>query len=312
MKNHSTLIKSNQLIASIGAINVDRSYKCLNTYNMRDSNTAKLNETLGGVMLNISTNLTYLGHKVIFNSFIGSDRNAEFIISKLSEIGLVTSKIIKIPNKKTGSYTVILDKEGKVIIGASEMSIMDYITPLMIKKNIKDIKADIWILDCNFSPKTLTSIIPYIKYKTLIATGVSKSKTIRLIPILKYLDYLFINEDELLGLNKNTNNIEKSIKKILNLGTKVIFVTLGDKGAIVASKNEFYKSKILKTNIKDLNGTGDAFCAAAISCIQKKFTLKQTLNYSLACSSLIAEVNGSTRNDLSDRLILNKLNYKNM
>ncbi len=303
--------KKNNLIGCIGAINIDRSYKCINSYNYSDSNIATLTESIGGVMFNITSILHHLCNKVTFLSFIGDDNESEVIKKKLSDIGLDTTNIISINNEKTGTYTAIQDKNGEMIIGVNDMSIIEKIKPDLVEDSLRKINANSWIIDSNFKEESLEKIIFLLNKKILIATAVSKYKAPRLKPVLKNLDYLFLNKDELFAIMPKETRLRDAIEKILKLGTKNIFVTLGSKGAIAANNNKFIKESIFPTKVIDLNGTGDAFCGAAISYIRQNMPLKDILRYGLASSSLLAEVSGSTRIDLNHKLIEKRLSMGN-
>ena len=296
-----------KLVACLGAVNIDRIYKCKNTHIMRDSNISDLSESVGGVMYNITSSLNSLLCKTKLISFIGDDKESAMIIKHLSKIGINISSIKKIKNQKTGSYTAIQDKSGEIIIGVNEMSIIEEIKPQFIEKIINNTFAKTWVIDSNFKREPIEKIIYLLKNKKLIATAVSVYKAPRLKPALKYLDYLFLNQDELFALAPKEKNIRKAIDKILKLGTKNIFVTLGSRGAIAASGTEYIKKKNYPTKIIDLNGAGDAFCGSAIACIQKELPLKYTLDYALSTSSLIAEVKGSIRSNLTNKLITDKI-----
>ena len=89
--------------------------------------------------------------------------------------------------------------------------------------------------------------------------------------------------------------------KIPVQGDKTGDTTLLDLG------KEYIKKTIYPTKIIDLYGAGDAFCGSAISCIQKELPLKYTLDYALSTSSLIAEVKGSIRSNLTNKLITDKI-----
>ena len=234
-----------KLVACLGAVNIDRIYKCKNTHIMRDSNISDLSESVGGVMYNITSSLNSLLCKTKLISFIGDDKESAMIIKHLSKIGINISSIKKIKNQKTGSYTAIQDKSGEIIIGVNEMSIIEEIKPQFIEKIINNTFAKTWVIDSNFKREPIEKIIYLLKNKKLIATAVSVYKAPRLKPALKYLDYLFLNQDELFALAPKEKNIRKAIDKILKLGTKNIFVTLGSRGAIAASGTEYIKKKKL-------------------------------------------------------------------
>ena len=305
-----TPLEEKKFIGCIGAINIDRSYKCYQSFNMGDSNIANLTQSVGGVMFNITSTLNNLSHKVDLISFLGDDIESIIVKEYLTQIGINTSNIFTIKNQKTGTYTVILDKQGEIIIGVNDMSIIEKIKINNFEEKVNKINANTWVIDSNFKEKSLEKIVSLLKNKNLIATAVSKYKAPRLKPALKFLDYLFLNEDELFALTPKEKNLRNAIDSILKFGTKNIFVTLGSNGAIAANSNNFIQESVFPTKVVDLNGTGDAFCGAAISYIKKNMPLVDILKYGLASSSLLAEVSGSTRKDLNHNLINKRLSSK--
>ena len=307
MKNSISLDHTNGLIACIGAINFDRTFKCTHKPYLGESNIAKLRESTGGVMYNVASTLHYLKCKVNLVSFLGEDSDSKKIKKNLLAIGLDQSVLVNIPKEKTGTYTLILDNLGNIVIGVSEMSIFNKVGPQEIESAVKKIHADTWVIDSNFQGETLEKLIDSTRSKKLIATAVSSIKAPHLVPVLKYLDCLFLNKSELFSISAGEKNIRDAIEKILRKGTKEIFVTLGPNGAIAANVNEYIEAPIFPTKVRDLNGAGDAFCGTVISCLQGNSTTNESLISGLAASSLLAESDGSTRIDLCKQLIENKI-----
>lgn len=306
MKNKTFLNNPNELIACIGAINIDRTFKCTHTPSFGESNIATLIETTGGVMYNVAFTLHHLNCKINFVSFTGEDSDSKKIKNQLIAIGLDHSGLINVPNGKTGTYTLVLDNDSNIIIGLSEMSIFQKVDTREIVNAIKNTRAETWVIDSNFEGETLEQLIDSTKEKKLIATAVSSIKAPRLVPVLKHLDCLFLNKSELFSISSGEKSIKDSIEKILKAGTKSVFVTLGPDGAIAANANEYIEAPNFPTVVRDLNGTGDAFCGTAISFLHRNSTTNEALIAGLAASSLLAETDGSTRIDFCNQLIEKK------
>lgn len=69
---------------------------------------------------------------------------------------------------------------------------------------------------------------------------------------------------------------ENQVKKFINLGAKLVIMTLGKDGAIVSDGTEILKFNTLATEIVDT--TGAAFWSGFYTGITKSYTLKESLN----------------------------------
>jgi len=81
--------------------------------------------------------------------------------------------------------------------------------------------------------------------------------------MLQYADILKVSEEELFFLT-GEKNINKACKIIQAQGIKLIFVTLGEKGATYLYKNITNHHDTYKVNVVDTTGCGDAFMGAII------------------------------------------------
>jgi len=81
--------------------------------------------------------------------------------------------------------------------------------------------------------------------------------------MLQYTDILKVSEEELLFLTGETD-INKGCKILKEQGIKLIFVTLGEKGATYLYKDITNHHDGYKVNVVDTTGCGDAFMGAII------------------------------------------------
>lgn len=118
---------------------------------------------------------------------------------------------------------------------------------------------------------------------------------------MKYVDILKVSEDELL-LVSGFGNMATAIAKLIGLGVKVICITQGAKGCIVATKTGINNVPSFKTEIVDTMGAGDSFFGAFLSRIAKSAKPLSDLDtedligfsvYSNACGALSARKLGA-------------------
>ncbi|MGN0600843.1 MAG: carbohydrate kinase [Oscillospiraceae bacterium] len=113
---------------------------------------------------------------------------------------------------------------------------------------------------------------------------------------MKYVDILKVSEDELL-LVSGFGNMATAIAKLIGLGVKVICITQGAKGCIVATKSGINNVPSFKAEIVDTMGAGDSFFGAFLSRISRspkplsEIETEELINismYSNACGALSA------------------------
>ncbi|MGN1136090.1 MAG: carbohydrate kinase [Oscillospiraceae bacterium] len=118
---------------------------------------------------------------------------------------------------------------------------------------------------------------------------------------LKLVDILKVSEDEL-QLVSGFGNMATAIAKLIGLGVKIICITQGAKGCIVATKTGINNVSSFKTEIVDTMGAGDSFLGAFLSQIAKTAKPFSTLDtddligistYANACGALSARKLGA-------------------
>lgn len=118
---------------------------------------------------------------------------------------------------------------------------------------------------------------------------------------LKLVDILKVSEDEL-QLVSGFGNMATAIARLIGLGVKIICITQGAKGCIVATKTGINNVSSFKTEIVDTMGAGDSFFGAFLSQIAKtakpltdldRDDLIEISTYANACGALSARKLGA-------------------
>ncbi len=92
-------------------------------------------------------------------------------------------------------------------------------------------------------------------------------------PIIEKSHVLFLNESEAKILTGK--EYESASKFLIDMGCKMVAITLKEKGCFVTDGNESEHVEAIKTNVKDTTGAGDAFCAGFLYGLHKGKELKQ-------------------------------------
>ncbi len=119
--------------------------------------------------------------------------------------------------------------------------------------------------------------------------------------VLKMVDIVKVSEEELQILTDSGNMIT-SIAKLLGYGVKIICITQGAKGCIIATKQGIESVRAFKTETIDTLGAGDSFFGAFLSQIVKSgkelnelemADLKGFALYANACGALSSTKSGA-------------------
>ena len=244
----------------------------------------------GGVTANFTVAASRLGAKTGFFGAIGNDTYGDFLKNDFKNEDVDFSSLVTKENKPTPvNFIFVVKNTGeKVIIQSPYMhSTIPSISDLdeKIFKNIKLLHTSAIYHDL-----TIKAIKLAKKKKIFISLDLEKQIALRglskLKPILKQVDLLIPNKAGAMQLTK-AKNPEEAAKIFLELGVKTIIITLGDKGALIVTKNKNVIIPAIKVNPIDTTGAGDTFCAAiCYSYVLKKFNIEKATLFANAAAAL--------------------------
>ncbi|MBI5528958.1 MAG: sugar kinase [Deltaproteobacteria bacterium] len=100
--------------------------------------------------------------------------------------------------------------------------------------------------------------------------------------IARHCDYVVGSEQFALDLGLRS----EIAKKVLSLGVKACTITLGSRGSITFTKNDFFKTPAFKVDVVDTTGAGDVFHGAHIYGLLKKWDLRKVVRFASAVAAL--------------------------
>ncbi|WP_375168641.1 carbohydrate kinase [Sneathia sanguinegens] len=300
------LIKSDPSILVIGACNLDLQGIPNENLKFHNSNIGKINVGLGGVGRNIAVNLKKLMSNVNFITVLGENFYSNKILDDLNIKRINTSDILRVPDDSISMYLSILDENGEMLAGVSDMNILRYLTPEFLKTKEELIKnSEIIVIDTNI-PRESIEYIANLKHgkQKLIVDTVSIKKAAKISNILDKIDVLKTNKLEIEALFdrtfRNKKEIRQAMRELIAKGVKNIYLTLGHEGVLAMNSKKSLKLPLpLIKNVVDVTGAGDIFTATLVFCTKNELSLSKTAKVSQAASTIKIAQHGTVPENFS-------------
>ena len=264
----------------IGAVHKDKVLILKTNYFVNRTNPVVKKQSIGGVAYNIASKIAFLNQKVELVSLNCVDNIKKEIKKRKIKFRALNKSIEK------RSYTTILDKKGKMILGLADMDVYEK----KIKKfNIKFENKKIIIFDLNLSLTNIKKLINKFYKKNIISIcGTSSHKVFKIKNHLNKINILILNKQESLNLTKK-NNIIKSLKYLIRKNNKLTILITNGKNKITGYHNgNIYYCYPPKIKIKNENGAGDTMSAIFIYLYSQSISFTELLLKSTAAGSLHA------------------------
>lgn len=300
---------SGKKIIVIGAINMDIAGVPNGKIIAKDSNIGKISLSFGGVGRNIAENLARMGEDLSMLTAFGDDMFGREIKNDLTNLNIDTTLSQTYPCN-TSSYLYVADCHGEMQVAVNDMDIYEKITVDSIKKVEDKLNSyDVIVLDTNLTFEVLNYCLKNLTPKKAV-DPVSTIKAEKIKDLLGYIDLLKPNkmEAEVLSGIKITNDNEglRAAEYFIEKGVKNLFISMGEQGCIFAGGEKYGKLPIIKTEIKNATGCGDAFMAGAVKELIKSGDSEKMCLSGIAASSIALQSNDTVNKNMSEKL-LNKI-----
>ncbi len=248
------------------------------TQTENNENKTMLVQNIGGATANLAVACSRLGMKSAFIGKTGDDNFGRFAKSALEKenvdvSNLITDEIHQTPlafidHKKRGSekYTFYRHNTADMYLKSQEVS----------KKLIDECKV------FHFGSLTLIQDPAYQATVKAVQYAKSKNKIItydpnyrkslwkndeeafeKLTELINYCDIIKFSQEEF-SIMTESDNLIRGIANLLKIGIKIILISQGANGCIIASRKGITQIPTHKIEIVDTTGSGDAFLACFI------------------------------------------------
>lgn len=275
---------------------------------------ADITASVGGCAPNTAVNLAKIDRRVPINLIgkVGTDENGRYIVSQLQKYGINVSRISYTSQSPTSFCDVMSIPSGERTFfhkrGANAEFCPEDIDINSLNCDIFHIGYILLLDKFDAEDKQYGTVMARflhdvqkkgIKTSVDVVSDSSGNFEKKIIPALKYCDYVIINELECCSiwhLNPRTanggvdkNNIRIAMQKTLDAGVrekvvvhcKEMCFALDNKGNFT----EVPSLKVPKEDIKGAVGAGDAFCAGCLYGIYNGYGDKQMLEFASAAAA---------------------------
>lgn len=312
------MTQKDSYILVIGASIVDILGFTRNTYKGKDSNPGNIKISLGGVCRNISENLARVGVNTKFISIIGDDENGRNILSHSKMVGYDMEESLILEGGCTPTYMAILDHTGDMVSAVVDMESLDEMdTDFIDSKKEAISNAEYTILDADDAEMLEYILTTYNGKTKFILDPVSAAKAEKIKHLIKYFHTIKPNRYEaeiLCGFPiKTKEDLDKAGDYFLSQGVENVFISLDADGIYYMNNKETGKIKAKNVTVKNTTGAGDSFVAGVGYGYMNNLSLKDTVKYAIAMSTITISHEDTINPKMSGEyveLYLNKIEWE--
>ncbi|OCP03445.1 MULTISPECIES: carbohydrate kinase family protein [unclassified Ensifer] len=279
-------------IAVFGGAHIDRRGRISGTTAPGSSNPGTWFEEAGGGGFNAARNLARLGHNVRMISTRGGDAAGEMVTAAAAAAGVIDSPLTFL-DRKTPSYTAILENDGNLVIALADMELYRLFSPRQLqRRSLREVVATskLVLTDANLPEETIATLVQSAAASGRLVAGiaVSPAKVIRYRPCLANLSFLFMNESEARALTgKDAAEAEEWPALLGTVGLRGGVVTRG--GRAVVAFDEDRTCVIVPPALPalaDVTGAGDALASGFLSARLSGCDIADCLRHGIAAAGI--------------------------
>lgn len=289
-------------ICVLGSLNMDIVLEVEHMVKIGETIFAKnIKNIPGGKGANQAIASKRMGSEVYMIGKVGLDSNGDFLVSKLAYDGINTDYIFKDNKETTGTAIINVNNEGNnsiVVVAGANMNI----TIDEIKKSFSIIKnCDVIIAQYETPSEITVEAFDYAKSQgiiTILNPAPAKKLDEKL---LKCTDIIIPNETEAYEITgiivDDLESAKKAAKIFMIMGVSYVIITLGSKGAVLATKDKAELIPAIKVKAIDTTAAGDSFIGAIASTVDTKElsfeNLKKAIAFANKVSSIVVQRSGA-------------------
>lgn len=249
----------------------------------------------GGSPANIAMNVSRLGIRSRIASMVGDDGFGKYLIRQL-EAGEMNTSAIQVGDFATSMVVVTRSQGTPIPVFYRDADFQLQFTQELEDeiKNSRIVHFSCWPISRHPSRDTIEKVITVAKKNGVLVCfdpnyhpmiwekdddGIAYIQS-----IISQVDIVKPSEDDAERMfGKDT--CENQIKKFLNLGVKLVIMTLGKDGAVISNGKEIVRLNTMATEVVDTTGAGDAFWSGFYTGIVKGCSVRYALDLGSAVAA---------------------------
>ena len=215
-------------------------------------------------------------------------------------------------DRKSATYTAILDDHGELVAGIADMAVYDRLGPKSLKRRkVRDVLSGVdgILIDANLPTETIAAAIEAAEGRPVAAIGVSPAKVRRLLPVLPSLEAVFLSRAEAASLAEVTvlTNLNLICEIIGELGARRAVISDGPMDAAIVDGETVVFQRPPAVRPLDVTGAGDTLAAIAFAALVHGESFVACARRGIAAASLRIAAPAFPPDDLAgeiDRLLV--------
>ncbi|AZN99428.1 carbohydrate kinase [Mesorhizobium sp. M9A.F.Ca.ET.002.03.1.2] len=283
------MMKSPTILA-VGGAYIDRRGRLSDAFVPAASNPGTMRENVGGSVFNALRSAVRRGVSGSLLSVRGGDVLADTVARAILAAGIADLSAVFL-DRTTPTNTVLVDRNGELIIGLADMALYDLALPKQIRRaKVREAvrAADAVLCDANLPPAALERLVALAAGKPVFALATSPAKVARLTPVLGSLALVFMSRTEAIALaGVDIGAGEQDIADGLRRAGLKSGVVTTDNGPVLGFGEAGAFSILPPTKVAD--GAGDALAGATVAALLRSLTLRAALREGIAAAMLAIE-----------------------
>ncbi len=252
----------------------------------------------GGKGANQAYAMGKLGADVAMIGCVGKDENGQILIENLKSVCVDTAAIQVIEKEPTGIAFITVEKTGQnsiIVLSGANFSLTEQWI-MQQQKYIED--CDVVIAQLEIPLQSVCRAVELAKQKGKMVI-LDPAPALGKLPkvLLQNVTLLKPNETELQALTGMPTNTEQEIvlaaNTLLKQGVEQIVVTLGEKGAVLVTKEGFRSFPAKKVKAVDTTAAGDTFMAALALKLSENASIEEAVSFAMTASFLAVTKKGA-------------------
>ncbi|MBY9079123.1 sugar kinase [Paenibacillus sp. HN-1] len=249
----------------------------------------------GGSPSNIAMNVKQLGARPLVASAVGADGLGHFLIEHLKEAGIDTRCVQQV-EESTSMVLITKSRATPIPIFYRGADYQLAYTPELKEalERTKIVHFSCWPLSRKPVRQTMEEVMRDAGrngvlicfdpnyHPMLWEKGEDGARYVK--SILRHVDIAKPSEDDAQRLF-GADTPENQLRKFLDLGVKLVILTLGKDGALVSNGKETVKFDTLAKDVADTTGAGDAFWSGFYAALVKGYPIRRALKLGMAVSA---------------------------
>lgn len=265
----------------------------------------------GGMIANAACVYASMGHETRFCSLLNSGAVSQTLLKNLQQSGLDTSLVLfddSLPDSKT--IIILAEGEHTVFIPAMHVDEIE-ITPAQLEilagaKYIYSTAVEVQHLRCGTMDST--EVMAYARRHGAkvvydLDVGYLEKEEER---HYRQLDIAIFNEAGIASY-RGARSEEQAVRDLLGHGIEAVVVTRAEQGCNVYTKANHFAAPALKSEVVDVTGAGDTFCASFLHAWDKTGDFAYAARFANTAAGICVEGEGARAGAVGEAAVLQRM-----